>query len=91
MPASIELPDAARAQSVASIKRYLTEELDLDVGELKAGLMLDFILKEIAPSVYNAAIGDAQSFLRDRVADLDGACTAPEFAYWPTSSIRRGR
>ena len=89
MPASIELPDVARAQSVASIKRYLAEELELDVGELKAGLMLDFILKEVAPTVYNTAIGDAQAFIRDRVADLDGACTVVEFGYWPSSSARR--
>ena len=85
----ISLSDTARKQSVASIKRYLAEELDQDVGELKAGLMLEFILKEIAPTVYNAAIGDAQTFLRDRLVDLEGACSVPEFAYWPSSSVRR--
>jgi uncharacterized protein (DUF2164 family) len=51
--------------------------------------MLEFILKEIGPSIYNGAIADAQTFFRDRVADLDGACTAPEFAYWPSSTVRR--
>ena len=86
----ISLPDAARKQSIASIKRYVAEELDQDIGDLKAALLLDFILKEIAPTIYNGAINDAQTFLRDRVADLDGACAAPEFAYWPSSSVRRG-
>jgi len=87
---TIELPDDARKHAVASIKRYLLEELDQDVGELKAGLVLEFFLKEIAPTVYNAAIADAQTYIRDRLADLDGACSAPEFAYWPSSSVRRG-
>jgi len=88
---TIELPDDARKHAVASIKRYLLEELDEDVGELKAGLMLDFFLKEIAPTVYNGAIADAQTYVRDRLVDLEGACSASEFAYWPSSSVRRGR
>ncbi|MDB4908014.1 MAG: hypothetical protein JWO05_2798 [Gemmatimonadetes bacterium] len=86
---TIAISDIARTQSIASLRRYLSEELEQEVGELKAGLMLDFILKEIAPTIYNAAIGDAQVYLRDRVADLDGACSEPEFAYWPSSSVRR--
>jgi uncharacterized protein (DUF2164 family) len=88
---SLELPDQARAHSIASIKRYFAAELDQEIGDLKAGLVLDFMLKEIGPSIYNAAIADAQAFLRDRVADLDGACSAPEFAYWPPSAARKQR
>jgi uncharacterized protein (DUF2164 family) len=86
---NVSLSDDARKQSIASIKRYFTESLDQDIGELKASLLLDFFLKEIAPSVYNSAISDAQAYLRDRVADLDGACSAPEFAYWERSATRR--
>ena len=86
----ISLPDPARTQAIVSIKRYVAEELDQDIGDLKAQLLLDFILKEIAPTIYNGAIVDAQTFLRDRVADLDGACAVPEFAYWPSGSVRRG-
>ncbi|HEY9227056.1 MAG TPA: DUF2164 domain-containing protein [Gemmatimonadaceae bacterium] len=86
---TISLSDDARKRSIASIKRYFAEELDQDIGDLKAGLLLEFITKEIGPTIYNAAIADAQTFLRDRVADLDGACSAPEFAYWPSSTVRR--
>lgn len=87
---TISLPDTARKQSIASIKRYFVEELDQDIGELKAGLLLDFMLKEIAPTIYNSAITDAQTYLRDRLVDLEGACSVAEFAYWPSSSVRRG-
>ena len=86
---TISLADDARKQSIASIQRYFAEEIDQDIGELKAGLMLEFFLKEIAPTIYNGAIADAQTYLRDRLADLEGACAVPEFAYWPTSSVRR--
>ena len=41
-------PDDARRQSISSIKRYFAEELDQDIGELKAGLLLNFMSKEIS-------------------------------------------
>jgi uncharacterized protein (DUF2164 family) len=86
---TITLTDDARKQATASIKRFVLEELDQDVGDLKAGLVLDFVLKEIAPTIYNGAIADAQTYIRDRLADLDGACSVPEFAFWPSASVRR--
>ena len=86
---TISLSDDVRKQAIGSIQRYFTEDLDQDIGDLKAALVLDFILKEIAPSVYNGAIADAQSYLRDRVADLEGACSAPEFAYWDRAAVKR--
>ncbi len=85
----ITLSETANSHSIASIKRYLSEQLDQDVGDLQAGLLLEFVLKEIGPSIYNAALSDAQSWIRDHVADLDGACSVPEFAYWPDSVRRR--
>jgi uncharacterized protein (DUF2164 family) len=89
MTVPISLTDDARKHSIASIKRYFAEELDQDIGELKAGLILEFFLKEIAPTIYNGAIADAQTYLRDRLADLEGVCSAPEFAFWPSASVRR--
>ena len=86
---TITLSDDARKQSIASIKRYFLEELDQDIGELKAGLVLEFFLKEIAPTIYNGAISDAQTYVRDRLVDLEGACSVPEFAFWPSGSVRR--
>jgi uncharacterized protein (DUF2164 family) len=85
----ISLPDTARKQSIASIRRYFADELEQDIGDLKAASLLEFFVKEIAPTVYNGAIGDAQAFMRDRIADLEGVCSVPEFAYWPSASVRR--
>lgn len=86
---SLTLTDNASAKAVASIKRYFAEQLDQEVGELQARLVLEFVLKEIGPSIYNAAIADAQVYLRERVADLEGACYEPEFGYWPRETGRR--
>jgi uncharacterized protein (DUF2164 family) len=85
---AITLAPDARKQALASVRRYFAEEWDQDIGDLKAGLLLDFVLAEIGPSIYNQAIGDAQVYFRDRAADLEGACYEKEFAYWPPASRR---
>ena len=65
-----------------SIKRFFAEELDEDIGDLKALLVLDFCLKQIGPSIYNQAIADAQSFFQEKSLDLGAARYEPEFGYW---------
>jgi uncharacterized protein (DUF2164 family) len=82
---AINLPADTTRRLVASIKRYAAENLDEEVGDLKAGLLLDFCVKEIGPAIYNRAIADAQSYFTGRVADLEGVCHEPEFTYWPRS------
>lgn len=78
-------PDATK-QLQASIKRYVAENLDQEIGDLKAGLLLDYCLKEIGPMIYNQAIADAQAFIQGRVADLDAVCYEPELTYWTPQS-----
>ena len=87
----LSLPDDTTAKMIASIKRYFSEQREEAIGDLQAKLLLDFVLAEIGPSIYNAAITDAQVYLRERVSDLDGACFKPEFAYWPKETKRRAR
>ena len=64
---SIELSKQARTEAIASLQRYFEENLPEPIGELPAGLLLNFILEEIGPVIYNKAIGDAQSRLLSRV------------------------
>ena len=80
-------PDTTK-QVLASIKRYVAENLEQEIGDLQAGLLLDFFLKEIGPSIYNVAIHDAQTFMQDRLTDLEGVCYEKEFNYWVERSAR---
>jgi uncharacterized protein (DUF2164 family) len=82
---AITLSADAVKRVTASLKRYCAENLDQDLGDLKAGLLLDYILKEIGPSIYNQAIADAQSYFQGRVVDLEGVCYEKEFTYWTGS------
>ena len=85
---TIKIREEARTALIASIRRYFTEELEQDIGELKAGFLLDYVFTEIGPVVYNSAIADAQAYFQQRAADLDGVCFEPELAYWNKSSRR---
>ena len=86
---AVTVTEEVRKRAIGSIQRYFDEDLDQEIGELKAGMVLDFFLAELAPIAYNAAINDAQVYLRDRVADLEGVCAEPEFGYWPVNTVRR--
>ena len=92
-PTTIPIPldEDTTAKALSSLRRYCAEELDLELRELPAQLFLEFILTEIGPSIYNAALGDAQSFLRDRVADLEDAMHQPEFGYSNRKGAKRSR
>ncbi len=67
---------------IASIQQYLTEELGQEASTLKASLFLKYCLAEIAPTIYNMAIADAQAYIQERAADLENVCFADEFSYW---------
>jgi uncharacterized protein (DUF2164 family) len=86
---AITLKDETRKDLLASIKRYVAENLDQDIGDLKAGLILDYVLEEIAPSVYNQAIQDAQRYFQERATDLEGVCFEQEFGYWKDARTRK--
>jgi uncharacterized protein (DUF2164 family) len=79
---AITLPKDTQAFLVCSLKRYAAQELDLELGELQAKLLLDFVVKEIGPSVYNLAIADAQATLASRVEELGVDRYEAEFTYW---------
>jgi uncharacterized protein (DUF2164 family) len=85
---AITLPPDTTKQLLASIKRYVAENLDQEIGDLQAGLLLDFFLKEIGPSVYNRAVHDAQTYIQDRLSDLEGVCYEKEFNYWMDRSAK---
>ena len=83
---SLTLPDEARKQAVAALRSYAADNLDEEFGDLKASLLLDFILSELGPTIYNQAIADARAFFEERVGDLAAVCYREEF---PSAGRRR--
>jgi uncharacterized protein (DUF2164 family) len=86
---TLELAKEKRAEAIASLKKYFEEEIGEPLGDLRAGLLLDFFLEEVGPAIYNKAIGDAQTRMAARLADLDGELFADEFQYWVRAAAKR--
>lgn len=86
---NIELSKQARADAIASLQRYFEENMPEPIGDLPAGLLLNFFLEEIGPVLYNRAIADAQARMQQRVLDMGGELYADEFQYWPRLDSKR--
>jgi len=79
---TIKLEKESEKYLVGSIKRFFAESMNDDIGDLKASLVLDFCMREIAPTIYNQAIADAQTYFQEKASDLGGARFEAEFEFW---------
>jgi uncharacterized protein (DUF2164 family) len=86
---TIDISKQTRADAIASIQRYFEENRPEPIGELPAGLLLNFFVEEIGPVIYNQAIADAQARMHQRVSDLNGELYADEFQYWIRVDAKR--
>jgi uncharacterized protein (DUF2164 family) len=86
---TIELPREVRAEAIKSIERYFEVNMEERIGNIQAGALLTFFIKEIGPSIYNKAIADAQERMQMRAAELDIECHEDEFRYWPEQDRKR--
>lgn len=86
---TLELPKPVQAQAIASVQKYFEANMPEAVGELAAGLLVNFFLEEIGPVIYNRAIADAQERMQMRLGDLSGELFADEFQYWPRQAKRK--
>jgi len=66
----IELNSQVRAQCIAEIKSFFLTERDEDISDFQAGALLDFILKNLGPKMYNQAINDAHQLMSSKVDEL---------------------
>ena len=66
----IELKKEIREVLMEDLKRYFANERDEDLGNLGAELLLDYILINIGPYIYNKGIEDSYNYMSERVEDL---------------------
>lgn len=74
----IKLSDERRARVIRNLQVLFSEELDRELSEYQAGLLLDFFIREMGATVYNQAIQDAYGFFQEKLADLAGEFYEPE-------------
>ena len=86
---NIEISKQARADAIASIQRYFEKNIPEPLGDLQAGLLLNFFLEEVGPTIYNRAIEVAQVRMTQLVSDLNAELYVDEFQYWPKIESKR--
>lgn len=57
---------------VEKIKYYFQNERDEELGDLAAGLILDFIIDELSPEFYNKGVYDSYKYMNERMEDMLG-------------------
>ena len=74
----INLSNDRRKIIIEELQSYFRIEHDETIGELKAEMLVEFFIKKLGPKIYNQAIDDANSFIQDKLIDLDGILYIPE-------------
>jgi uncharacterized protein (DUF2164 family) len=69
----IEFSKEETQQLVGLIQVYFRDELDHEIGQLPAELLLDFIGAKIGVHFYNRGLYDAQAVLAAKMEDLTEA------------------
>ena len=82
----IELAREKQDILVDSLKRYMLNEFEIDMGDLKSQLLLDFLLQEMGPAIYNQAIEDAQAYSMEKMTDMEAVLWEPVSNYWEDNS-----
>lgn len=70
----IEINKEQMADAIPAVQQFIEEELDLEIGELKARFLIEFFVKEIGPHAYNRGVDDAEAYFRSKLEDLKGTC-----------------
>jgi len=66
----IEFSKEERAAITAKLRDYFARELDQELGQLPAEMLLDFIGKEIGGAFYNCGVHDAQQLVQQKAEDI---------------------
>ena len=79
---AIELSKQETEEIIHSLKRYFSTELDRELKDLEAQLLLDYVVREIAPLAYNQGVKQDEEFFRARLEDLPATVFEPGLTYW---------
>jgi uncharacterized protein (DUF2164 family) len=83
----VRLPRETMNRMKEQIRYYFLQERGEEIGELAADNLLDFMLKELGPFVYNQAVQDARTVLMQKAATMEEDLFALE---QPIKPVARG-
>lgn len=82
----IKIQREHKLQITSSIQDYFETELSSEIGQLASENLLDFMLKELSPYIYNQALADARKVIEQKMISIEEELYALE---QPLTSARR--
>jgi len=68
----IHLSKERKAEMIAEIKAFFSSERNEKIGDLAAGMVLDFIIEKLAPEFYNLGVYNSYRYMKESAEDLLG-------------------
>lgn len=75
---TIKLPKEQKEEIVKRVQAYFEEERSETIGALAAEQLTDYMLKELAPYLYNKAIADVRGLLAEKFGQIEDELYAME-------------
>ena len=63
---------------IPRIKAFVRDELDTEIGDLQASLLMEFFAEKLGHAVYNRAVYDAQALIAAKADEMAEALYALE-------------
>lgn len=67
----IKISREHKLQIASSIQDYFDTELSFEMGQLASENLLDFMLKELSPYIYNQALADARKVIEQKMISME--------------------
>jgi uncharacterized protein (DUF2164 family) len=77
-PMRIRLSPDRRGALLKALQDHFAAEFDEPLSDFRAEGLLDFLVRELGPPVYNQGVRDAAAFVQGKLADLEGEVYEPD-------------
>lgn len=67
----IKLPKEEKDAIVNRVQNYFEEERSETIGALAAEQLIDFMIQELGPYMYNKAIADTRQVITEKIAQIE--------------------
>lgn len=66
----LKLDKDSRTRLAGQIRRYLDDELEIEIGNMDAEALIDYLSTRLGASFYNLGLKDGQALVSRRMDDL---------------------
>jgi uncharacterized protein (DUF2164 family) len=66
----INVTKERREEMVAAIKVYFSKEQGEEIGDLRAKLIFNFVIEQLAPEFYNQGVSDSCHYMKNMIEDV---------------------